>query len=429
LLQPPYDYEDIRSVPVRQHALTVVAPVREDVRETLAARLDAAERAVQTALAGVKSLHFARFVLLDGPAGPCSRLAFESNHDGELGPHLEALARELAPFEDVVFGGWEGYRPGKLAAFVAEHALPASTFYLGHPGLSVEQIHNDHAVRRALEKLLDAEIDPQVANRDLTGMNAVALRGRLVAALAAADASLVTGPVDRGFPVQPLSSIVFWGTVGVLVVLAALLSPVLVPLVLLIEARERRDEPARDLVADDDPRLDPINAREDATAQNGLTHHVALRKGVFRKTALELVLWFLETARTRIAYTGTLGGISSIHFARWVLLDDDTLLFFSNYDGSWEAYLGEFVDKAHFYLTAVWTNTKWFPDTRGLVFDGAAKELEFKRWTRTCQVENRIWYSAYKSVTVSDVLRNERVRAGARGEMNEREAREWLALL
>lgn len=407
-------------MPVRQHALTVVAPVRQDVRETLAARLDAAESAVQDALVAVESLHFARFVLIDGPGGPQSRLAFESNHDGELGPHLASLARALAPFEDLVFGAWEGYRHGELAAFVAEHALPASTYYLGHPGLSVGQIHNDDRVRLVLQGLLDAEID----GRGTSGESATALRDRLLAALAQSD--LVTGEVDRGFPVQPLSTIVFYALVVFVVVPVAL---VFVPVALIVEARERRDEPPRDLVTEDDPRLDPINRREDAITQNGLTHHVALRQGQYRKMALGIVLWFLEQARQRIAYSGTLGGISSIHFARWVLLDDDTVLFFSNYDGSWEAYLGEFVDKAHFYLTAVWTNTKWFPDTNALIFKGAAKELEFKRWTRTCQIENRIWYSAYKRLTVSDVLRNAKIRAGASGKMSESEAQKWLALL
>jgi hypothetical protein len=406
-------------VPVRQHALTVVAPVREEVRKTLAARLDAAESDVQDALVSVKSLHFARFVLIDGPGEGMVRLAFESNHDGELGPHLASLALALAPFEDIVFGGWEGYRAGDLAGFVEKHALPASTYYLGHPGLSVEQIHNDDKVRLFLEQWLDAD-----AGSTGAAESAVALRNRLVAALAKTD--LLTGPVDRGLPVQPLSTLLFWLQV---VFVVAPLAVVFVPAALVVEARERREEPPRQLIDEDDTRLDPINRREDAITQNGLTHHVSLRKGWLRKATLKSVLWFLENARQKIAYTGTLGGISSIHFARWVLLDDDTVLFFSNYDGSWEAYLGEFVDKAHLYLTAVWSNTTWFPDTNALIFKGAARELEFKRWTRTCQVENRIWYSAYKTLTVGDVLQNEKVREGASGPMNEEEARAWLSLL
>jgi len=414
-------------VAIRQQALTVVAPVRKDARESLSARLDAAESDVQDALVAVKTLHFARFVLIDGKDGPKSRLAFETNHDGELGPHLEAVARVLAPFEDVLFGAWEGYRTGDLAGFVEKHALPASTFYLGHPGLSVEQIKDDREIRLELQRVLDAEVDANGA-RGRDGETASSVRSRLLAQLAGTKhwANLATGPVDRGLPVQPFANIHFYAIVIFVIVPLAL---VLLPIALLIEWRERRDEAPRELVAEDDPRLDPINRREDAISQNGLTHHVPLRAGPFRRITLRLVLWFLEHARQKIAYEGTLGGITSIHFARWVLLDDETVLFFSNYDGSWEAYLGDFVDKAHFYLTAVWTNTKWFPKTNALIFGGAAKELTFKRWTRTFQVENRIWYSAYKDVTVSDVLRNALVREGASGDMTEEQARAWLARL
>ena len=198
---------------------------------------------------------------------------------------------------------------------------------------------------------------------------------------------------------------------------------------LVVESREARSEPPPKLVTEGDPRLDPIIAHEDSVSQNGLTHFVPLRPGAFRRATMRLVLWFLERARRNVAYEGRLGGISSIHFARWVLLEDDTVLFFSNYDGSWEAYLGDFVDKAHHYLSAVWSNTRWFPRTHALVFEGAAREAAFKQWTRTFQVQNQIWYSAYPHLTVSDVLTNARIRERATGTMDERDAQAWLALI
>jgi hypothetical protein len=407
-----------------QQALTVVAPVRESARAGLAGRLEAIEGDVLKALAGVPSLHFARFALIEntpGDEGGVLRLALECNHDGERAAHLAELSRALAPFEDVLFEAWAGYQKGELAAFVESHALTAATFYLGHPGLSVLQIHNDRDVRLRLEALLDEE----VASGATSGATAVDLRARLVAKLSTGDA-LVTGPVDRGLPPQPWARLFFYlGVVPVVFVLAC----VFVPIALLVELWERHHEPPAKLVAEGDPRLERLNAKEDAITQNGFTHYVALRPGPFRKLTLTLVLWFLERARRNIAYEGTLGGISSIHFARWVLLGDGTVIFFSNYDGSWEAYLGDFVDKAHFYLTAVWTNTKWFPAAHALIFGGAAKESSFKQWTRTCQVENQIWYSAYKDLTVLDVLRNALLREGTTGDMNEKEAQAWLRRL
>jgi len=403
----------------RQHALTVVAPIRKDREGTIASSLKQLEDAVIGALQGVKSLHFARFVVLSGRDGAGSLLAFESNYDGELAPHLAELASAMAPFEDATFGSWADYRVGELAAFVASHAQQAAAFYLGHPGLSVEQIKNDEALRDKLEGLLDGA----VRDKHLDGRSAVAIRGDLLQALKSSD--LVVGPVDRGLPQQPQATITLVG-VGLA---TAVLAVGVLPAAVAVEAHEAEHEPARELVGEDDPRLDAIIAHEDSVMQNGLTHHVPLRPGWVRKNILKTVLWFVEQVRRTIAYQGALADISSIHFARWVLLEDDTLLFFSNYDGSWESYLGDFVDKAHIYLTAVWSNTKWFPKTRGLIFDGAAHEASFKQWARTFQVTNQIWYSAYPQLTVTNILNNAKIREGAGGTMSEEQARAWLALL
>jgi len=407
-----------------QHALTIVAPVREDVRTGLADALASQEKAVIAALRGVKSLHFARFVLLDGPEGPGSRLAFESNHDGDRAAHLDELAKALSPYEVQLFGSWREYSAGErgeLARFAAKHAYDASTYYMGHPGLSVARIHADDELRRHLTTLLD-EADKA---GEVEGRSATEVRELLLSRMVAPGGAPV-GAIDRGLPPEKATEAAFWGLVAGVVVPAA---AVVLPTAAVVEVIEEKTEAPRQLVAEGDRRLEPILAHEDRVQQNGLTHHVPLRPGTFRRSTLRLVLWFLERARSMVAYKGTLGGISSIHFARWVLLEDDTVLFFSNYDGSWESYLGDFVDKAHLYLTAVWSNTKWFPRSRALAWKGAAQESSFKQWTRTFQVRNQIWYSAYPSVTVSDVLENAKLREGAVGPMSEDDARSWLALL
>ena len=49
----------------------------------------------------------------------------------------------------------------------------------------------------------------------------------------------------------------------------------------------------------------------------------------------------------------------------------DQLVFFSNYDGSWESYLEDFITKAHKGQTAAWSNGRGFPPTRYLINGGA----------------------------------------------------------
>jgi hypothetical protein len=168
---------------------------------------------------------------------------------------------------------------------------------------------------------------------------------------------------------------------------------------------------------------DCIGLEEDRVEQNGLTHLVALKPGWYRLFTLKLVLYLLP------ALVGRLGGVRATHFARWVALRDRRLLFFSNYDGSWEAYLGELIDKASRGLTMIWTNTIWYPKTRFLLFKGARDEAAFKAWARAHQVPTQVWFSAYPGLSVGDVLDNARLRELLGADLSEATAAELLGLL
>lgn len=413
-----------------QHALTVVGNLRDGLGPTasVAQAMKDVRDDVNRALAAVKSLHFGRFVLLpDEPGGQAKRLAFESNHDGPLELHLAEVAQALAPFEDRLFL-WKDFRKGEFPRFAQTNSWPASTFYLGHPGLTVPQILADDELRDRLAELLD-EMD---AADDLDDKNAWQIRDALLQKLAGDAKPRTLGHVDRGLPVQPFAERKFYLTAFGIGALAATVGLPGILALLAVEAGQRAEDekPGHEpkLISEGDPRLDAIIDHEDRVTQNGLTHIVPMRPGKLRKAAMGIVLWLVDQARQSIAYKGTLGGITSIHFARWVVLPDGQVLFFSNYDGSWESYLGDFVDKAHIYLSAVWSNTKWFPKTYALIGKGAAQEASFKQWVRTFQVENQIWYSAYPHLTVQNVLDNARIREGAVGTMTEEDARAWLAL-
>ncbi|MBV8455159.1 MAG: hypothetical protein JO122_00915, partial [Acetobacteraceae bacterium] len=64
---------------------------------------------------------------------------------------------------------------------------------------------------------------------------------------------------------------------------------------------------------------------------------------------------------------GFLSDIGTIHFARWVTPPGTRdLLFFSNFDSSWESYLEDFITLAHAGLTGVWSNSIGFPRSENL---------------------------------------------------------------
>jgi hypothetical protein len=412
---------------VRQQALSLVLPVREGQGERLGELLRERRRAVQQALRRVTTLHFGRFVVLppeQGAAGP-HQLVFESNFDGELGPHLDELCHALGPALDEIFSSCEravnSSRRSEFKQFVVRESLRARAFYAAHSGLSVKVIHNDRALRRAAESYL---ADRQRAG-DLGSQGALALARELqahVLGVALPVDNLYVGSVERWLPAV---------SGGVLAV--ALARPLqFLWAFLLAPIFELRDRFALGNATDAPEirrRRDEIGLDEDRLQQNGLTHLVAIKPGRYRHTVLRLMLRIADALATFGAQDSRLGSLETIHFARWLILPDHRLLFLSNYDGSWEAYLGDFIDKASKGLTMIWTNTRLFPKTRFLLWQGATDEEAFKRWTRSHQLPTQIWYSAYPDLSVADVLHNARLRELLASELDETHARALLEVL
>lgn len=143
------------------------------------------------------------------------------------------------------------------------------------------------------------------------------------------------------------------------------------------------------------------------------------------------VLFTIELRARLQFWRGDLGGIETIHCAHWAILHEEQprLLFCSNYDGSWERYLGDFIEEAGAGMTAVWSNTVNFPKTRFLIDDGAKNERVFKAWTRENQVRTDVWYRANPDISCRNLNDNSKLRDGLRGYMAEADARDWLRYL
>ncbi|CAM5662633.1 hypothetical protein SCANM63S_04368 [Streptomyces canarius] len=126
---------------------------------------------------------------------------------------------------------------------------------------------------------------------------------------------------------------------------------------------------------------------------------------------------------------GNLAGVKTIHFARWLFVDGKRrVIFASNYDGSLESYMDDFIDKVAWGLNAVFSNGRGYPRVRWLVLDGAGDEQAFKNYLRCHQVPTQVWYSAYDTSTAHDLDTNARIRAGLFGDLGPAETEAWLAL-
>ncbi len=198
-------------------------------------------------------------------------------------------------------------------------------------------------------------------------------------------------------------------------------------LYLLLRRLEERDRPSD--AQPDPPTLAAVMARENHFAQNNLTAVSTVKPGILRRLSLRLSFYLISIMAKQVFRPGYLANIDTIHYARWVLLPGtDRLVFLSNYGGSWESYLEDFIAKASAGLTAVWSNTMGFPKTRGLFRDGARDGARFKRWARSQQIPTLFWYSAYPDLNTSRIRTNSLIRKGLAKAQTESEARDWIRL-
>lgn len=401
-------------------------------------------------LRAVTSAHFARFVVLPPDADGKQALVFSSAYDGPLRFHLAELAMlgqdGLCEIYQHCVGFPVGARkaPATLVAYLREHEQRHGAMHVGYVGRTVSDIRREHALRGFIQQYVDRQ------NGSLRRERPRVLRDLIIReirgseyrwALEPREASITPFVVDGFFSnaavVVPIGLVV--GGLGVASFAAGgllgfgLYAGVLGGAFLagreLLRAHER-SEPAR---ADTDvtPRGLDHALDEDFGIRNQLSHIVDVKPGWFRRTLLKVVLRAVETRARFEFYRGDLGGIETIHCAHWMYLEGRVprLLFFSNYDGSWERYLGDFIEEAGGGMTSVWSNTVEFPRARDLLDAGVTDERVFKAWTRDHQIPTPVWFAATPDISIRNVNDNSRLRDGLRGYMTDEDARQWLKLL
>jgi len=181
----------------------------------------------------------------------------------------------------------------------------------------------------------------------------------------------------------------------------------------------------------DQSHTEALATREDHQVTNSFSAIGRLKPGWFRLLTMSLVLGTVDYAARHITRPGRLGRIRSIHFARWVFVGGThRMAFFSNYDGSVESYMDDFINKTGFGLNAAFSNGIGYPRTRWLVMDGCGDERKYKEFLRRHTVASQVWYKAYPGLTAADLERNTRLRRGLEDPAPRDAAlREWVSLL
>jgi hypothetical protein len=350
---------------VKQGALTVILRVSPAKQVALSPLLESIGHPVTKnkylRFQDSPSTHFARFVLLDGN----TRLFFSTCYDGDEESYFSELHRCIGSGLQHVLSHCDecpasaDWSLTELKNYLLANSYKPQFFYVGFPGRSAREINQNSIMRNTFSRLLD----------------------RL---------SLALGSPSREMPLEAPSQ----------------MKPITKPPQLklgffskLLEWAVGIRKPGKSFP---NSLVDSkLLVAEDIVTQNQMTVIVKIKPSIWSRILLRLVLWAGNATGQKSK--GALSGISTIHFARWVIIDNGTkLLFESNYDGSWERYIDDFVDKASVGLNAIWGNCPEYPL-------GGARDIEaFKKSIRDNQIPAQVFYSAYPETTVVNILNDER---------------------
>ena len=231
-----------------------------------------------------------------------------------------------------------------LLDYLQAHVVDHDIFYVGKPGISVSHVHDEAGLRASIEDFLDREA---AKNGDWSGQSAGDVRGAIQRFVRAAP-DLAWA---RELPVPPVKPFAWYEWVGV-VVAALLISPAILLWLLLVRVQEVREDkgrgrqvattgssrasPSAQMLAVNEDRdgidrnIREVTTIEDEIVQNQLSHVVDIKPGWFRLATLKIVLKILNFSGRRIYNQEALLGVRTLHFVRWMIIDEGKTSAFSD---------------------------------------------------------------------------------------------------
>jgi hypothetical protein len=386
-----------------------------------------------------ETLHFARFVILDDKTTEDIRvygltprsyplyLTFLGDVDGDVSAFLGKLIRRAGKGLRKIFSCCQGFGADTdLLHWMKEHNAPPIAAYVNWRGRTVRQIREEAALYDALENYLDRN------HATLYGLRSSEVHDKLRAFVnAEQSAERLTlskeAPTPIGWQIKNLLHMIGFPLLGLL------LSPLLLvgaPFYLFALRRLEKSDPVVCPMVDQQY-SENLSSFEDHDVTNQFSAMGSLKPGLVRLLTTGVVLKTVNYGARHITRPGRLGRIRSIHFARWVFVAGrERMIFCSNYDGSVESYMDDFINKTGFGLNASFSNGIGYPITNWLVQDGCIDERNYKEYLRRHSLPSQVWYKAYPGLSAVDLERNTRIRQGLEmSSMTDEQARDWVALL
>jgi hypothetical protein len=384
-------------------------------------------------------VHFARFVILDDQTLDDIKvyglprvdlptyLAFIGDVDGPVEELFDELVKRAADGLRSVFALCEGFTSGMdLLAWIKTHNVAPAANYVNWIGRTVLQVREEIAIREALVKFVENN------SETLRGMQPARIRDTLktfVVGEVQAGRLALTPPAltPLGWKIRNLLNL--FGMPILLLIVSPLLLLALPFVLIRLRIAEKSDPEVAPRVNADHANL--LASIEDHDVTNQFSAMGSIKPGLFRRMVIILVLAVIDYTARHIFNRGRLARVISIQFARWVFLDGKRrVIFTSNYDGSLESYMDDFINKVAFGLNVVFSNGIGYPRTNWLVLNGAKDEQTFKNYLRRHQLPTEVWYNAFPGITALDKWRNALIREGIEKQwMTNDEIQEWLRLI
>lgn len=391
-------------------------------------------------------VHFARFVILEEAKDVDNKiiqpsLVFSSEIDAPLESYFNDLVDLAGDGLDQIYSHCENYpslgertRQNRLA-YLHTHQVEVQAFYINTIGRKVQQICQEAKLREQIENFLDR----QQTIQDWSNWDVMKVR-QAIRDFVLKERSLnwMLAPADRPSLLWRFKETVhfIFGLLLILVLLLAFLP--FFPIYLAILRYKEEQDAQQDSVRLSSKERNELTIREDRVVQNQFSAVGLIKPGLFRLTTARVLLWLINFASRHIFNNGNLGGVpalnldgvDTIHFARWIIIDEGRrVLFMSNYDGSLESYMNDFINKVAWGLNAIFSNGVRYPKTRWLILDGAKDEQAFKSYIRQHQIVTQVWYPAYPQLTAINAANNAQIRAGLTKNLNQQETEAWLRRL
>ena len=420
--------------------------------------------AIAAALPAVDDLHSFRLVVVPANAPGMQQLHLLLNlvHDRPLDEHLSALISCAGHLLTQAFADAENSaNPQELSTLWQQHRVRENTVHLGAICRALADIRLEQALREELGMFADRALAEGRWQAD-TPAETIRLELQRHILIEAHHQRLPTAPaptlspVGRALRFNDLLKTFLFPAIGVLstdisnaiqrisdrgrrartriayslwLIYGAIPTAAAYLFVRFLEMFERDVELAP-AAAEKVERLEEV---EDVRLKNEVTYWFAVRDSWMRRLLLRVVLWGSERGCRHFWTDGKLAGIDTIHYARILqFARNRVMLFMSDYDGSLDRYLLDFMGVGSRAVIPIASNVAGCPKTRWLFGqeNPTTFGLRLRNLLRTYQLEVAVWYNAYPHLDVRDVLINGAIRDGLFAQkMSENDAQRWAEML